>query len=168
MWCLKHHIWDKTVLWGTVFIKQTTDRMQYFTILQYKLHSFKIQDDRSTPGLLAKPLKKFQSHLYGQLVLTFAVRVFEWTLIELRFYIIKNLLCLFFIQWFYQCVIFKSVWYAWHFEYFCKRCSLNDWKQTAQRLRLCFKPASRCLTLFQDELEARKSLKAFFYSQNYM
>ena len=32
---------------------------QYFTILQYKLHSFKIQDDRSTRGLLAKPLKKF-------------------------------------------------------------------------------------------------------------
>ena len=33
--------------------------MQYFTLLQYKLHSFNIQDDRSTRGLLAKPLKKF-------------------------------------------------------------------------------------------------------------
>ena len=32
---------------------------QYFTILQYKLHSFNIQDDRSTRGLLAKPSKKF-------------------------------------------------------------------------------------------------------------
>ena len=52
-----HHIWGETVLWGTVFIIQTSDRMQYFTILQYKLHSFNIQDDRSTPGLLAKPLK---------------------------------------------------------------------------------------------------------------
>ena len=52
-----HHIWGETVLWGTVFIIQTCDRMQYFTILQYKLHSFNIQDDRSTPGLLAKPLK---------------------------------------------------------------------------------------------------------------
>ena len=128
MWWLKHHIWDKTVLWGTVFIIQTTDRRQYFTILQYKLHSFKIQYDRSTRGLLAKPLKKFQSHLYGQLVLTFAGRVFEWTLIELRFYIIKKLLCRFFTQWFYQCIIFKSVWYMRHFEYSCKRCSLNDWK----------------------------------------
>ena len=39
------------------FIVQTSDRMQYFTILQYKLHSFDIQDDRSTRGLLAKPLK---------------------------------------------------------------------------------------------------------------
>ena len=52
-----HHIWGETVLWGTVFIIQTSDRMQYFTILQYKLHSFNIQDDRSTPGLLAKLLK---------------------------------------------------------------------------------------------------------------
>ena len=34
------------------------DRMQYFTIWQYKLHSFSIQDDRSTRGLLAKNLKK--------------------------------------------------------------------------------------------------------------
>ena len=54
-----HHIWGETVLWGTVFIIQTLDRKQYFTILQYKLHSFNIQDDRSTRGLLAKPLKKF-------------------------------------------------------------------------------------------------------------
>ena len=36
------------------------DRMQYFTILQYKLHSFSIRDDRSTRGLLAKKLKKNQ------------------------------------------------------------------------------------------------------------
>ena len=54
-----HHIWGETVPWGTVFIIQTSDIMQYFTILQYKLHSFNIQDDRSTRGLLPKPLKKF-------------------------------------------------------------------------------------------------------------
>ena len=51
------------------------------SISQYKLHSFNIQDDRSTCGLLAKPLKKFQNHLYGQPVVIFAVqalgRVFE-------------------------------------------------------------------------------------------
>ena len=47
-----HHIWGETVLWGTVFIIQTSDnRMQYFTILRYKLLSFNIQDDRSTRGL---------------------------------------------------------------------------------------------------------------------
>ena len=54
-----HHIWGETVSWDAVFIIQTSDRMQYFTILQYKLHSFNIQDDRSTRGLLAKPLTKF-------------------------------------------------------------------------------------------------------------
>ena len=53
-----HHIWGETVPWGAVFIIQTSDRMQYFTILQYTLHSFNIQDDRSTRGLLEKPLKK--------------------------------------------------------------------------------------------------------------
>ena len=71
-----HHIWGETVLWGTVFIIQTLDRKQYFTILQYKLHSFSImKDDESTRGLLAKPLKKnFQNHLYGHPVLTFVVQ----------------------------------------------------------------------------------------------
>ena len=49
--------------------------MQYFTILQYKFLLFNIRDDRSTRGLYkAKPLKNFQNHLYGQPVLTFAVR----------------------------------------------------------------------------------------------
>ena len=74
----------------------------YFTILKHKLHSFNIQDDRSTRGLLAKPLKKIsiQNHLYGQPAASCGV--FEWTLIELPFNIIKNLTCLFFIQWFYN------------------------------------------------------------------
>ena len=54
-----HHIWGETVPWGAVFIIQTSERMQYFTSLQYKLHSLNIRDDRSTCGLLAKPLKKF-------------------------------------------------------------------------------------------------------------
>ena len=60
------HIWGETVLWGTVFIIQTSDRIQYFTVFQEKLHSwsFNIQDDRSTRGLLAKPLKKCpKSHI---------------------------------------------------------------------------------------------------------
>ena len=54
-----HHIWGETVPWDAVFIIQTSDKMQYFTILQYKLHSFNIQNDRSTRGLLANPLTKF-------------------------------------------------------------------------------------------------------------
>ena len=100
-----HHIWGETVLWGTVFIIQTSDRMQYFTILQYKLHSFNIQDDRSTRGLLARAFKNFQNHLYGQPVLTLdkpqscsaSCQMFAHSRTELRFNIIKNLWCLFFI-----------------------------------------------------------------------
>ena len=93
-----HYIWGETVLQGAVFIIQTSDRMQYFTILKHKLHSFNIQDDWCTRGLLAKPLKKFPKSptVYnGQLVARCGV--FEWTLIELHFNIIKNLLCLFFL-----------------------------------------------------------------------
>ena len=52
-----HLRWSSTM--RRCFIIQTSDRMQYFTILQYKLHSLNIQDDRSTCGLLAKQLKKF-------------------------------------------------------------------------------------------------------------
>ena len=74
------------------------DRMQYFTILQYKLHSFSIRDDRSTRGLLAKKLKKNQKPSIRPGVCHFCSascgRVFEKTLIELRSNIIKNLLCI--------------------------------------------------------------------------
>ena len=65
-----HHIWGETLVWGTVFILQTSDRKQYFTI-QIALN---IHYDGSTRGLLAKPLKNFQNHLYGHPVLTFIVR----------------------------------------------------------------------------------------------
>ena len=58
-----HYIWGETVLWNAVFFIQTSERMQCFTILQYKLYSFNIQDDRSTRGILAKPLKKKKSKI---------------------------------------------------------------------------------------------------------
>ena len=119
-----HHIWGETVPWGAVFIIQTSDRMQYFTILKYKLHSFNIQDDRSTRGLLAKPLKNFQNHLYnGQPVASCGV--FEWTLIELHFNIIKNLLCLFFLfnGFITMCNLKKRLIRAAFWVNSCKRCS---------------------------------------------
>ena len=68
-------------------------KMQYFTIFQDKLHSFNIQDHRSTRGLLVKQFKKFQNHLYGQPVLTFDNRqICEEILKELRLNVIENLL----------------------------------------------------------------------------
>ena len=51
------HIWGETVLWSTVFIIQTSDnRMQYFTILRYKLLFRTIE---ARVGFSRKRLKKF-------------------------------------------------------------------------------------------------------------
>ena len=120
-----YHIWGETVLWGNVFIIQTSDRKQNFTILQYKLHPFNILDYGSARGLLAKPLKNFQNHLYGHPVLTFVVRAVTSVWMNINRVTLQQL-CLFFIQWFN----------AGHFEYSCKGCSPNDWKQSAQRFKL--------------------------------
>ena len=73
--------------------------MRYFTIFQDKLHWVNIQDDQSSA--LSETVQKFPkspirpagSRFYsasGQ-----CGGVFEWTLIELRFNIIANLLLLF-------------------------------------------------------------------------
>ena len=64
-----HHIWGETVLWGTVFITQPSDRMQYFTIFQDKLHSFNIRTINR--ALLAKPFKNFRKSPLRPAVLTF-------------------------------------------------------------------------------------------------
>ena len=54
-----HQIWGETVLWaGAVFIIQTSDRMQYFTIFQDKYCTQSIFRTINC-GLLAKPFKKF-------------------------------------------------------------------------------------------------------------
>ena len=85
-----HHIWGETVL----FIIQSSDRIRYLTIFQDKLHSDNIQDEPNR----SKISENFQNHPYGQLVLVSIVRAvsvvewFEWTLTELRFNIIANLL----------------------------------------------------------------------------
>ena len=93
-----HHIWGETVIWGAVFILQTLDKMQYFTIFQEKLHSFIIQNHRSTRGLLAKLFKKFPKSPIRPAGFHFwQAPNFQWILKELRFNIIKNLLCSFFI-----------------------------------------------------------------------
>ena len=47
------HILGETVL----FIRQTSDRMRYFTIFQEKLHSVNIQDDQS--WALSETVQKF-------------------------------------------------------------------------------------------------------------
>ena len=58
-----HHIWGETVLWGAVFIIQTLDRMQYFTIFQGKLHSVNIQDDQ--PWAFSETVQKISKITYA-------------------------------------------------------------------------------------------------------
>ena len=117
------------------FTIQASDRMQlfllYFTILQDKLHSFNIQDDRSSRGLLARAFKNFQNHLIrpaGSHFLTsakFAVWVVKCLHIN-RVSFQHNIEFIMFIFLFNGCITMfnlKSVWYARHFEYSWKRCS---------------------------------------------
>ena len=89
-----HLRWNSTL--RRCFIIQTSDRMQYFRILQYKFHSFNIQDDGSTRGLLAKSLKNFSKSPIQPAGSHFWQSPNEWTIIELSFNLIKNSLCLFF------------------------------------------------------------------------
>ena len=80
-----HHIWGETVL----FIIQTSDRMRHFTFFQDKLHSVNIQADQSwalSEKFPKSPIRPAGSHFYG--ASCWCGRVFEWTLIELRFNII--------------------------------------------------------------------------------
>ena len=70
-------------------------KMQYFTIFQDKLHSFNIQDHRSTRGLLVKLLqfKKFPKSPIRPAGSNFWHRqICEEILKELRFNVIENLL----------------------------------------------------------------------------
>ena len=109
-----HHIWGETVIWGAVFIIQTSDKMQYFTIFQDKLHSFNIQNSTKLVQKISKIT--YTASRFSLLTSTkFSVNIKRVT----RFNIIKNLLHLFFISWFYNDVILKSVWYARHFEDSC-------------------------------------------------
>ena len=89
-------------------------------------------------GLLAKPFKKFPkspirpagSHFWQ-------APNFQWTLKELRFNIIKNLLCLFFLLngFITMCNLKKRLIRA-AFWVLLQAMFMNDWKQTAKWLKL--------------------------------
>ena len=59
-----HHIWGETVIWGAVFIIQTSDKMQYFTIFQDKLHSFNIQNRTKHAWAFSKTVQKISKITY--------------------------------------------------------------------------------------------------------
>ena len=88
-------------------------------------------------GLLAKPFKKFPkspirpagSHFWRAPNL-------QWTLIELRFNIIKNLLRCFLFNGFITTCNVKKCSIRAAFWVLLQAMFMNDWKQTAQRLKL--------------------------------
>ena len=59
-----HHIWGETVIWGAVFIIQTSDKMEYFTIFQDKLHSFNIQNRTKLAWAFRKTVQKISKITY--------------------------------------------------------------------------------------------------------
>ena len=111
-----HHIWGETVLWGTVFIIQTLDRMQYFTIFQDKFHSVNIQDDQS--WAFSETVQKISKITYT--VSQFSPLTgtkFAMNINRVALHHNKEFISLFFyLRVLKRCVILKSVWYARHFE----------------------------------------------------
>ena len=101
-----HHIWGETVIWGAVFMIQTSSKMQYVSVFQDKLHSFNIQNCTKHAWAFKKPFKKFpKSPIWPACSHFWQAPNFQWTLKELRFNIIKNLcffFFFFFISWFYN------------------------------------------------------------------
>ena len=97
-----HHIWGETVIWGAVFIIQTSDKMQYFTIFQDKLHSVNIQDDQS--WAVNETVQKISKITYTASrfsLLTsakFSVNIKRVTLQHNKEFIVF----IFFIKWFYN------------------------------------------------------------------
>ena len=125
------HIWDETVL----FIIQTTDRMQYFTIFQDKLHSVNIQDDQS--WAFSETVQKISkitctaSRFSLSTSAKFALNINRVTLQHN-----KNLLCFFVFNGFITMCNLKKRLIRAAFWVLLQAMFMNDWKQTAQRLKL--------------------------------
>ena len=127
-----HQIWGETVL----FIIQTSNRMQYFTIFRDKLHSVNIQDDQSwafSENVYREKISKITytasrfSHLTSA---KFAVNIHKVSLQHNKKFIT-------FIIFFYLMVLYlkkhlirPAFWILLH------AMSMNDCKQTAQRFKL--------------------------------
>ena len=93
---------------------------------------------RSTRWLLAKPFKKFpKSPIRPAGCHFWQAPNFQWTLKKLRFNIIKNLLCLFFLLngFITMCNLKKRLIRA-AFWVLLQALFMSDWKQTAKRLKL--------------------------------
>ena len=59
-----HHIWGETVPWDAVFIIQTSDRMQYFTILQYNFALIQYSGRSKHAWAFSETVKKISKITY--------------------------------------------------------------------------------------------------------
>ena len=114
-----HHIWGEIVIWSAVFIIQTSDKMQYFTIFQDKY-----SEPSNHTWAFSKTVQKISKNPYTVSrfsLLTsakFSVSVKRVTLQHNKEFIVF----IFYLMVLKRCVILKSIGYARHFEYSCKRC----------------------------------------------
>ena len=117
------HIWDETVL----FIIQTTDRMQYFTIFQDKLHLVNIQT--------VQQICKITYTASRLSLLTNAKFTVNINRVTLQYN--KELIMFFslFNGFIMMCNLKKRLIRA-AFWVLLQAMFMNDWKQTAQRLKL--------------------------------
>ena len=133
-----HHIWGETVIWGAVFIIQTSDKMQYFTIFQDKLRSFNIQNRTKNAWAFSKTVQKISKITYTASRFSLLTSAkFSVNTKRVRFNIIKNLLCLFFLfnGFIRMCNLKKHLIRA-AFWVLLQTMFMNDWKQTAKRFKL--------------------------------
>ena len=139
-WCVNqplilfiHHIWGETVL----FSIQTLNRMQYFTVFQDKLHSVNIQDDQS--WAFSETVQKISKITYTASrfsLLTsakFSVNIKRVTLQHNKEFTV--FIFFLFNGFITMCNLKKRLIRA-AFWVLLQAMFMNDWKQTAKRLKL--------------------------------
>ena len=113
------HTWDETVIWGAVFIIQTSDKMQYFTIFQDKY-----SEPSKHTWAFSKIVQKISKNPYT--ASRFSLLTSAKVSVSIKRVTLQNnkefIVFIFHLMVLKRCVILKSIWYARHFEYSCKRC----------------------------------------------
>ena len=133
-----HHIWGETVIWGAVFIMQTSDKMQCFTIFQDKLQSFNFQNRTKHAWAFGKTVQKISKITYTASrfsLLTsakFSVNIKRVTVQHNKEFIVFIFLFNGFIT---MCNLKKRLISA-AFWVLLQAMFMNDWKQTAKQLKL--------------------------------
>ena len=131
-----HHIWGQTVLWGAEFIIQTSKRMQYFRILQHKFHSFKYSGRWKHAWAFGEIVKKNFKITYTASRLSLLTTT-KW-MNNYRVALQHNkefIMFIFYLMVLWMCNLRKRLIRV-AFWVLLQAMFMNDWKQTAERLKL--------------------------------